>query len=76
MFAFFDHGVLRKLFRPKREEVTGDWRKLHNVELYNMFFNASGASRRSAHEVARLSALRTGRLYPQEISLVLISVRG
>jgi hypothetical protein len=27
--------VLRKIFGPKREEVTGDWRKLHNEELHN-----------------------------------------
>jgi hypothetical protein len=26
--------VLRKIFRHKREEVTGDWRKLHNEELH------------------------------------------
>jgi len=26
--------VLRKIFGPKREEVTGDWRKLHNRKLY------------------------------------------
>jgi hypothetical protein len=25
--------VLRKIFGPKKEEVTGDWRKLHNEEL-------------------------------------------
>jgi hypothetical protein len=24
-------GVLRRIFAPRRDEVTGDWRKLHNV---------------------------------------------
>jgi hypothetical protein len=26
--------VLRRIFRPKRDEVTGEWRRLHNEELY------------------------------------------
>jgi hypothetical protein len=26
-------GILRKIFGPEREELTGDWRKLHNGEL-------------------------------------------
>jgi hypothetical protein len=26
----FEHRVLRRLFGPKRDEVTGEWRKLHN----------------------------------------------
>jgi hypothetical protein len=30
-------GVLRRIFGPKRDEVTGGWRKLHNEELHNLF---------------------------------------
>jgi len=29
----FENRVLRRIFGPKREEVTGEWRKLHNKEL-------------------------------------------
>jgi hypothetical protein len=29
--------VLRRIFRPKRDEVMGDWRKLHNEELHNLY---------------------------------------
>jgi hypothetical protein len=29
--------VLRKIFGPKRDEVTGEWRKLHNGELHNLY---------------------------------------
>jgi hypothetical protein len=31
--------VLRRIFGPKRDEVTGDWRKLHNEELHNLYFS-------------------------------------
>jgi hypothetical protein len=29
----FEIRVLRRIFGPKRDEVTGEWRKLHNEEL-------------------------------------------
>jgi len=29
--------VLRKTFRPKRDEVTGDWKRLCNEELYDLY---------------------------------------
>jgi hypothetical protein len=29
--------VLRRIFGPKRDEVTGEWRKLHNEELHNFY---------------------------------------
>jgi hypothetical protein len=32
----FENRVLRRIFGPKRGEVTGDWRKLHNEELHNL----------------------------------------
>jgi hypothetical protein len=30
----FENKVLRRVFGPKRNEVTGEWRRLHNEELY------------------------------------------
>jgi hypothetical protein len=33
--------VLRRIFGPKRDEVTGEWRKLHNEELRDLYFSAS-----------------------------------
>ena len=32
-----ENKVLRRIFRPKRDEVTGEWRKLHNEELYDLY---------------------------------------
>jgi hypothetical protein len=37
----FENRVLRRIFGPKRDEVTGGWRKLHNVELHNLYFSPS-----------------------------------
>jgi hypothetical protein len=33
----FENRVLRRIFGPKRGEVTGEWRKLHNEELHNWY---------------------------------------
>jgi hypothetical protein len=33
----FDNRVLKRIFGPKRDDVTGDWRKLHSEELYNLY---------------------------------------
>jgi hypothetical protein len=33
----FERRVLRRIFGPKRDEVTGDWRKLHNEERHNLY---------------------------------------
>jgi hypothetical protein len=33
--------VLKRIFGPKRDEVTGGWRKLHNEELHNLYSSPS-----------------------------------
>jgi hypothetical protein len=33
----FANRVLRRIFGHKRDEVTGEWKKLHNEELHNLY---------------------------------------
>jgi hypothetical protein len=33
----FENRVLRRIFGPKSDEVTGEWRKLYNEELHNLY---------------------------------------
>jgi hypothetical protein len=33
----FENRVLRRIFRPKWDEVTGEWRRLHNKGLYHLY---------------------------------------
>jgi hypothetical protein len=37
----FENRVLRRIFRPKRNEVTREWRKLHNEELRDLYSSPS-----------------------------------
>jgi hypothetical protein len=37
----FENRVLRGMCGPKRDEVTGGWRKLHNEELHNLYSSPS-----------------------------------
>jgi hypothetical protein len=35
----FENRVLRRIFGPKRDEATGEWRRLHNEELCDLYFS-------------------------------------
>jgi hypothetical protein len=35
----FENRVLRKIFGPKRDEVAGDWRIMHNEEIYDLYYS-------------------------------------
>ena len=35
--SVFENRVLRRVFGPKRDEITGEWRKLHNEELNDLY---------------------------------------
>jgi hypothetical protein len=37
----FENRVLRRIFGPKRDELTGEWRKLHNKELHDLYTSPS-----------------------------------
>jgi hypothetical protein len=56
--------MLRRIFGPRREEVTGDWRKLHNEELHNFYSSPNiikmikSRRMRRARHVARMGETR------------------
>jgi hypothetical protein len=35
--SVFENMVLRRIFGPRKEEVTGEWRRLHNVKLNDLY---------------------------------------
>jgi hypothetical protein len=37
----FENKVLRRIFGPKRDEMTGEWRKMHNEELRDLYSSPS-----------------------------------
>jgi len=39
--SVIENRVLSKLYGPKRDEVTGEWRKLHNEELNDLFYSSN-----------------------------------
>jgi hypothetical protein len=49
----FENRVLRRRCGPKRDEVTGEWRKLHNEELHNLYSSPDIIGQVKANEVGR-----------------------
>jgi hypothetical protein len=47
----FENRVLRRIFGPKMDEVTGEWRKLHNEELHNLYSSPDIIRQVKANEV-------------------------
>jgi hypothetical protein len=37
----FENRMLRRIFGPKKDEMTGDWRKLHDEELHGLYSSPS-----------------------------------
>jgi hypothetical protein len=60
----FENRVLRRIFGPKRDEVTGEWRRLHNRELYALYSSPNiirvikSRRLRWAGHVARMGKMR------------------
>ena len=60
----FENRVLREIFPPKKDEMTGEWRRLHNEDLYDLCFSPnvirviSSRTMRWAGHVARMGDRR------------------
>ena len=60
----FDNMVLRRIFGPRRDEVSGEWRRLHNEELNDLYSSPNivrvikSRRMRWAGDVARMGEVR------------------
>jgi hypothetical protein len=59
----FENKVLMRIFGPKRDEITGEWRRLHNKELYALysppnFIRVIKSRRQMARHVIRIEEKR------------------
>jgi hypothetical protein len=54
----FENRVLERIFGPKTDEVMGEWRKLHNEELRDLYSSPSIMRMRWAGHVARMGEKR------------------
>ncbi|KAJ4435519.1 hypothetical protein ANN_18135 [Periplaneta americana] len=72
----FENKVLRKIFGAKRDEVTGEWRKLHNTELHGLYSspdiirNIKSRRLRWAGHVARMGESRNAYRVPDGLTLI------
>jgi hypothetical protein len=49
----FENRVLRRIFGPKRDEVTREWRKMHNEELRDLYSSPSIIRKNKARRMRR-----------------------
>jgi hypothetical protein len=48
----FENRVLRRIFGPKRDEVTGEWRRLHNKELHALYSSPYYTAPMTSHRIS------------------------
>jgi hypothetical protein len=56
----FENKALRRIFGPKRDEITGEWRRLHNEELYALYSSPNIIRRGEVHTGLQWGNLREG----------------
>jgi hypothetical protein len=54
----FENRALRRIFGPKREEVAGGWRRLHNVKLHNVIRVLNSRSIKLTGRVVHMGVMR------------------
>jgi hypothetical protein len=60
----FENRVLRRIFGPKRDKLTGGWRKLHNEELHNLYYSPSIIRMIKSKRIKCVGhVVRTGRMH-------------